>query len=36
LQIAKSSPVIYPADEYRKADIDSLIAEIKKKSVKKK
>ncbi|MDX2369197.1 MAG: hypothetical protein QNK36_12465 [Colwellia sp.] len=36
LLIAKNSPVIYPADEYRKADIDSLIAEVEKKLEKKK
>lgn len=36
LLITKNSPVIYPADEYRKADIDSLIAEVEKKLEKKK
>jgi Tfp pilus assembly protein PilF len=31
LQIAKNSPVIYPADEYRKNDIESLINKVSKK-----
>ena len=36
LLTAKNSPVMYTADEYRKIDIDSLIAKIEKKSAKKK
>jgi tetratricopeptide (TPR) repeat protein len=36
LLTAKNSPVMYTADEYRKTDIDSLIAKIEKKSAKKK
>ena len=36
LMIAKHSPIIYPADEYRQADIDSLISKVEQKLMKKK